>query len=354
MDYSGKTVRELQLIAKKKGLRGYSKLKKAQLITLLKSKNPYESMTVVQLKQEAKKLGISGYSTLNKPALVKLLKTKTVTKKPVKKTSRKAVRKPSRKATKKPSRKAAKKTSRSRKAAIKKSSPKSKKYQSMTVVQLKQSARERGLSGYSKLNKAALLDLLNKETTKKVSKKTTSKKSIKKAATVNIKDCAGEIDYVTLEPWTDEPPTVYIRFHLPDGSTRIECYNGESLGTWFSQDTNVMTNWVPWKPKSTINDMGKGGKPGYLRYHRTFTGEYLKKTPQYFKQLITGVTKPTLFDAYYAGKKRLGSLVYAKNLWRIEKYNTLINPCAGLLINTLHGQAPGENIYVIKSKTLLS
>jgi hypothetical protein len=55
VDYTGKTVQQLQFIAKQKDLQGYSKLQKNQLITLLKSKDPYESMTVIKLKQEAKK-----------------------------------------------------------------------------------------------------------------------------------------------------------------------------------------------------------------------------------------------------------------------------------------------------------
>ena len=83
--FTAMTVTELKHEAKKRGLSGYSKLRKDELIKLLQTKkksyhkvvtakkSKYTTMTVAKLKQKAKKRGLSGYSKLRKAELIKLL-----------------------------------------------------------------------------------------------------------------------------------------------------------------------------------------------------------------------------------------------------------------------------------------
>ena len=86
MDYSSKTVKELRNIAKEKGMVGYSRLRKADLVafvsceknmisTRLKEINSvykmdYSSKTVKELRNIAKEKGMVGYSRLRKAELV--------------------------------------------------------------------------------------------------------------------------------------------------------------------------------------------------------------------------------------------------------------------------------------------
>ena len=134
--YEAMTVKELRAKAKTRGLTGYSKLKKAELVQMLRSG------------KEASKSAPSSRKTSRKAA-------RKTSRKAARKTSRKAARKTSRKAARKTSRKAARKTS--RKTSVRKGS-----FESMTVSELKAKAKAKGLSGYSRLKKAELIKLLRK------------------------------------------------------------------------------------------------------------------------------------------------------------------------------------------------
>ena len=67
------TLRELKLRAKERGYRGYSKLTKLQLEELLANPNAFESMTAKRLRALARERGLIGYSRLNRNALIHLL-----------------------------------------------------------------------------------------------------------------------------------------------------------------------------------------------------------------------------------------------------------------------------------------
>ena len=78
------TLRELRKQAKSRGLRGYSRLRKSDLIDFLA--NPPVHYTVRELKQQARERGLRGYSRLRKAELIDLLLGKLVIKEPVKTT----------------------------------------------------------------------------------------------------------------------------------------------------------------------------------------------------------------------------------------------------------------------------
>lgn len=66
------TVTQLRAACKSRGLRGYSKLRKAELERMLAA--PVETrQTVASLRAEAKRRGLRGYSRLTKAGLISLL-----------------------------------------------------------------------------------------------------------------------------------------------------------------------------------------------------------------------------------------------------------------------------------------
>jgi hypothetical protein len=91
--YADRTVKELRERAKAKGLHGYSKLKKEQLIAQLggvmsprsaghvspkhikskRGRKPGSGPTVKELREEAKRAGHKGYSKMKKAELMALL-----------------------------------------------------------------------------------------------------------------------------------------------------------------------------------------------------------------------------------------------------------------------------------------
>ena len=72
INYSINTIKGLRNIARERGLQGYSKLKKAELIEHIK--NPPIIYTRAQLTQQAKDKGLKRYSTLKKAELIRILR----------------------------------------------------------------------------------------------------------------------------------------------------------------------------------------------------------------------------------------------------------------------------------------
>ena len=75
------TVPELKQMCRDKGIKGYSKLNKADLIKLCNSTKKVSKkgsdLTVPELKQLCRDKGITGYSKLNKAELIKKCKADT-------------------------------------------------------------------------------------------------------------------------------------------------------------------------------------------------------------------------------------------------------------------------------------
>ena len=148
---SNLTLVQLKLKAKKLGCKGYSNMKKDQLVSFVKTckKSPVKSpprsphvqspspsnLTLVQLKLKAKKLGCKGYSNMNKAQLVSFVRT-------CKKSPPRSPQPSPPKSPQQPS------------------PPKSPSPSKLTLVQLKLKVKNLGYMGYSKMNKSQLLDLL--------------------------------------------------------------------------------------------------------------------------------------------------------------------------------------------------
>ncbi len=95
------TVKSLKAICKKNGVKGYSKMKKPELLRRCKAqvnktvveykkKSPVKNYTIKQLKDMCKKKGIKGYSKMKKSELMKHCFVKKPAKKVVKKVVKKA------------------------------------------------------------------------------------------------------------------------------------------------------------------------------------------------------------------------------------------------------------------------
>ncbi len=76
------TLKALKARAKSLGFRGYSTMKKAQLIKLI-DERPLTKMSMKTLKGEAKRHRIKGFSTMNKFQLVNAISSKRVFKPPL-------------------------------------------------------------------------------------------------------------------------------------------------------------------------------------------------------------------------------------------------------------------------------
>ena len=82
MDYNQMTVKDLRALAKDNGLRGYSKLKKSELISFIRDnlklkptkRKPLKPMTVKELRALAKDNGLRGYSRLKKSELISFIR----------------------------------------------------------------------------------------------------------------------------------------------------------------------------------------------------------------------------------------------------------------------------------------
>ena len=72
---------ELKAEAKRLGLNNYSRLRKQELIDLLRNQTePMDNRKLPELKAEAKRLGLNDYSGLKKQELINLLRNQTVPK----------------------------------------------------------------------------------------------------------------------------------------------------------------------------------------------------------------------------------------------------------------------------------
>ena len=72
-------VPELKAEAKRLGLYNYSRLRKQELIDLLRNQTePMDNRKLPELKAEAKRLGLNNYSRLRKQELIDLLRNQTV------------------------------------------------------------------------------------------------------------------------------------------------------------------------------------------------------------------------------------------------------------------------------------
>lgn len=76
ISYKGLKVVELKRMCKERGIKGYSKLRKKELIDILGGENEeigMERYTVKELKKMCKERGIKGYSKLRKKELIEIL-----------------------------------------------------------------------------------------------------------------------------------------------------------------------------------------------------------------------------------------------------------------------------------------
>ena len=73
INYEQNTITMLKNIARETGLRGYSRLRKAELIRKHREPTPPREYTRAQLIQQARERGLRGYSTLRKAELLQRL-----------------------------------------------------------------------------------------------------------------------------------------------------------------------------------------------------------------------------------------------------------------------------------------
>ena len=69
-------VPELKAEAKRLGLNNYSRLKKQELINLLRNRTATDNRKLPELKAEAKRLNLNNYSRLKKQELIDLLRNR--------------------------------------------------------------------------------------------------------------------------------------------------------------------------------------------------------------------------------------------------------------------------------------
>lgn len=136
--------------------------------------------------------------------------------------------------------------------------------------------------------------------------------------------CSGDSDLISLEPWEEQPPNVFINFITERGRI-THCYRTTSLRKWLSDRSNTFAHWIP-QPGRTIDDIGHGGMPSPdERYVKLYTGEFVLKDENF--DLLKEGYGDLMFDAESLGIIRLGNL---KGTFGISE---------------IHGQNPGYRVY---------
>lgn len=154
---------------------------------------------------------------------------------------------------------------------------------------------------------------------------------------VDYGKCSSNKDLISQVSWNDEAPSIFINLVREPGKPGVfNCYNSENLREWLKDNSNYLTEWVP-KPGHVMDKDGRGGMPLYKNgqgplYVKLYTSGqnvYLFVNNA-ISDIIDGVDDFVIYEAKYIGKKRLGNL----------QGTTLI-------VSSLHGQAPGEDVYSI-------
>lgn len=142
--------------------------------------------------------------------------------------------------------------------------------------------------------------------------------------------CYNTYDYITLNEWDEQLPTVKIRYiDSPESNPRITCYDSNSLNKWISIEDNIFSKWEH-DPLSVMDDMGYGGHPNKkYKYIKMYTNEYIILDGNFEKLHILMQNGLVIADAIYVGTVRIGNI-------RGE-----------FDIGDLHGQKPGQRIYQI-------
>lgn len=148
--------------------------------------------------------------------------------------------------------------------------------------------------------------------------------------------CSSDVDLISLEPWSESPPDVFIRFFPQEGKkSYTNCYKSESLQQWINDSSNQFALWIAKDMNVGIDSMGHGGKPSLNElYVKLYTGEFISIDVE-LELLIHGL-KYVTFDAISQGVKRLG------------------NTAGSFGVSKLHGQLPGYLTYELTNMKILN
>lgn len=163
---------------------------------------------------------------------------------------------------------------------------------------------------------------------------------------VDYRKCSYDRDVISQVEWNDEAPSIFINLMWrdieaekrgkPSQSSQprnfFNCYNSASLREWLRDKNNVFAKWEP-KFQQEMTDSGHGGAPDlngprYIRLYTPNQTVFLEVNDE-LKNIANGNVDFMIFDATYVGKIRLG------------------DPSGHFYISGLHGQSPGEDVYLL-------
>jgi hypothetical protein len=149
-----------------------------------------------------------------------------------------------------------------------------------------------------------------------------------------VQQCSTPHEYSTMIDWTDESPSVFIRFFIPNSPPVLHCYNGGALRRWINNKDHTLAKWVQKPGHGPMNEIGLGGMPDlHFRYVKLYTGEFLENNT-YLDDLKRG-EEDVLYDAIYKGPQRLGNLQ------------------GEFGVSALHGQLPPESTYELTNPQMV-
>lgn len=147
-------------------------------------------------------------------------------------------------------------------------------------------------------------------------------------------DCENPIDFITQEEWdTENPPTAKITFWDDNGPRRTICYSKESLLQWMEMPEHTLSVWIPNELGEQLESEGYGGGPSSNNFVVSLPdrGYILKDSanlPMFFMLLRQELPVHWL------------AIPISKNL-------RLGNQQGRFGVSNLHGQLPGETVYVL-------
>jgi hypothetical protein len=149
---------------------------------------------------------------------------------------------------------------------------------------------------------------------------------------IDFKTCSSDRDSISQVEWVEDAPTVFMNFMREGKPSILNCYDGSNLSQWLDNKDNWFVEWIKNPHARRFDDEGHGGmpKPNSDIYVKIYPINQFILKDSNMESMLRGDVG-IWYDLQYMGMLRLG------------------NTEGSVGVSQLHGQAPGQLVYKIKS-----